>query len=38
MKDPDYHDSVVDDVINAANVIEVNVNMEETDEDFPTFA
>ena len=38
MKDPDYHDRVVDHVINAANVIEVNVNMEESDEDFPTFA
>lgn len=38
MKDPDYHDDLVDQVVNAANVIEVNVNMEETDEDFPTFA
>jgi len=37
MKDPEYHDAFVDHVVNAANVIEVNVNMEETDESFQRF-
>ncbi len=38
MNDPDYHRTVVESVVNAANVIEVNVNMEDSDLDFPTFA
>lgn len=38
MNDPEYHEEIVDSVVNAANVIEVNVNMEETETDFPTFA
>jgi DNA-binding IclR family transcriptional regulator len=38
MKEPAYHDDVVEQVINTANVIEVNVNMDDADDDFPTFA
>jgi len=38
LKDPDYHEQVVDAVVSTANVIEVNVNMAESDDDFPTFA
>ncbi|SFG84629.1 transcriptional regulator, IclR family [Halopelagius inordinatus] len=38
MKEPDYHDELVESVVNTANVIEVNVNMEETDDEFPTFS
>lgn len=37
MKNPDYHDNVIDRVVNTANVIEVNINMEHSNEDFPTF-
>ena len=38
MNDSDYHDTIVEKVINAANVIEVNINMTELDEDLPGFA
>ncbi|MFC4550121.1 MULTISPECIES: IclR family transcriptional regulator [Halorussus] len=38
MNDPDYHDTIVETVTNAANVIEVNINMAETDDDLPDFA
>jgi DNA-binding IclR family transcriptional regulator len=38
MKEPGYHDELVESVVNTANVIEVNVNMEETDDEFPTFS
>lgn len=38
LKDSDYHDEVVDAVVSTANVIEVNVNMADSDDDFPTFA
>ena len=33
-----YHEQLIDDVVNTANIIEVNINMEETDEEFPTFS
>jgi DNA-binding IclR family transcriptional regulator len=36
MRDPDYHDEVVEAVVSTANVIEVNVNMERSDDDFPS--
>jgi DNA-binding IclR family transcriptional regulator len=35
MKDPDYHDEVVNAVVGTANVIEVNVNMEQSNNGFP---
>ncbi|WP_158055566.1 IclR family transcriptional regulator [Halorussus halophilus] len=38
MSDPDYHDSIVEKVTNAANVIEVNINMAESSDDLPGFA
>jgi DNA-binding IclR family transcriptional regulator len=38
MKRPGYHEDLIDSVINTANVIEVNVNMEESDDEFPTFS
>ncbi|WP_336023581.1 IclR family transcriptional regulator [Halobellus salinisoli] len=38
MKRADYHKQLIEDVVNTANVIEVNINMEETDEEFPTFS
>lgn len=38
MKQPEYHDDIVEQVVNTANVIEVNVNMDDTEDDFPTFA
>ena len=38
MKQPDYHERLIESVVNTANVIEVNVNMEETDDEFPTFS
>lgn len=38
LKDARYHESVVDAVVSTANVIEVNVNMADSDDDFPTFA
>jgi DNA-binding IclR family transcriptional regulator len=37
MKDLEYHDTVVDHVVNTANVIEVNINMEDTEGDLPSF-
>lgn len=37
MKEPDYHESVVESVVNTTNVIEVNVNMEATESEFSTF-
>ncbi|MFC4357872.1 IclR family transcriptional regulator [Halobium salinum] len=37
MREPEYHDSVVEHVTNAANVIEVNVNMADTATELPTF-
>lgn len=37
MKDPDYHDSIVDAVVSTANVIEVNVNMAVSEDSFPSF-
>ena len=38
MNDAQYHDDIVEKVTNAANVIEVNINMAETDENLPDFA
>ncbi|MFC7205384.1 IclR family transcriptional regulator [Haloferax namakaokahaiae] len=38
MKQPDYHERIIESVVNTANVIEVNVNMEESDDEFPTFS
>lgn len=38
MKRSDYHEEIIESVINTANVIEVNVNMEESDDEFPTFS
>ncbi|CQR53032.1 MULTISPECIES: IclR family transcriptional regulator [Haloferax] len=38
MKQPEYHERLIESVVNTANVIEVNVNMEESDDDFPTFS
>lgn len=38
MKKPDYQERLVESVVNTANVIEVNVNMEESDDEFPTFS
>ena len=38
LRDTDYHETVVDAVVSTANVIEVNVNMADSEEDFPTFA
>jgi DNA-binding IclR family transcriptional regulator len=35
MKEPDYHDRVVDAVVSTANVVEVNVNMEQSDDGYP---
>ncbi|RBI60378.1 IclR family transcriptional regulator [halophilic archaeon] len=37
MNDPDYHDKVVEQVTNAANVVEVNINMTESNDDLPRF-
>ncbi|MFC6725629.1 IclR family transcriptional regulator [Halobium palmae] len=37
MREEEYHDRVVERVTNAANVIEVNVNMADTATDLPTF-
>lgn len=38
MKQPEYHEDLVENVVNTANVVEVNVNMEETEDEFPTFS
>ena len=38
MSDDDYHDRIVEQVTNAANVIEVNINMAESNDDLPEFA
>jgi hypothetical protein len=38
MREPEYHETLVESVVNTANVIEVNVNMEESDDEFPTFS
>ena len=38
MRKPEYHETLVESVVNTANVIEVNVNMEESDDEFPTFS
>ncbi|RLM54054.1 IclR family transcriptional regulator [Halobellus sp. Atlit-31R] len=38
MKRPDYQEQLIQDVVNTANVIEVNINMEESDDEFPTFS
>jgi len=38
LKEPGYNEEVVDAVVSTANVIEVNVNMADSDDDFPTFA
>lgn len=38
MQNPEYHDEIVEQVVNTANIIEVNVNMGETEDDFPTFS
>jgi DNA-binding IclR family transcriptional regulator len=38
MKGSEYHEQLIDEVINTANVIEVNINMAESDEEFPTFS
>ncbi|MFC7078390.1 IclR family transcriptional regulator [Haloarcula halophila] len=38
MKQSGYHEQLIEDVVNTANVIEVNINMEETDDEFPTFS
>ena len=35
MNEKQYHDTIVEKVTNAANVVEVNINMAETDDDFP---
>lgn len=37
MKDPKYHETIIDHVVNTANVIEVNINMEDTEGDLPSF-
>ena len=34
----EYHDQLIEEVVNTANIIEVNINMEETDNEFPTFS
>ncbi len=38
MKRSEYHEQLIEEVVNTANVIEVNINMEETDDEFPTFS
>ncbi|WP_435064447.1 IclR family transcriptional regulator [Halobaculum sp. EA56] len=38
MKQPEYHEDVVEQVVNTANVIEVNVNMGDSEDEFPTFS
>lgn len=38
MNDDEYHERVVEQVTNAANIIEVNINMADTDADLPDFA
>ncbi|MGQ4556044.1 IclR family transcriptional regulator domain-containing protein [Halobellus sp. GM3] len=38
MKRSEYHEAIIEQVVNTANVIEVNINMHETDDDFPTFS
>lgn len=37
INDREYHDMIVEKAVNAANVIEVNINMAETDSDLPDF-
>jgi DNA-binding IclR family transcriptional regulator len=37
MKDDSYHESIVETVTNTANVIEVNINMADTDDEYPDF-
>ena len=37
LDDEEYHETIVDAVVNAANVIEVHINMEDSESDFPTF-
>jgi DNA-binding IclR family transcriptional regulator len=37
MKDDRYHESIVEMVTNAANVVEVNINMADSDDDYPDF-
>ncbi|WP_284008386.1 IclR family transcriptional regulator [Haloarcula pelagica] len=33
-----YHDQLIRDVVNTANIVEVNINMDATDDEFPTFS
>ena len=38
MSDPAYHDAIVEQVVNAANVVEVNLNMARSNDDLPEIA